>query len=148
MEIIFNLLCKCLELIGSIFGYSYKEISVIICIYGCPIICILSSIIIYLTIVHKTINKITIFKLFLLFISGLYIAANLTFFSLICEHYWESDMNLLFQQCKNDLELIAANCNITYEYCNIIIYVYLFFSILGINSGITYLIYKFLNAAK
>lgn len=132
MEIIFKILCGILYCIGLFFGYDYKEISVYICIYGCPIICILMSLILNITITNRLFKKVTVIKIILWLISCVYIAFNLTFFSYICQHY-SGDVYVIFDQCVRDLQYIAFTCNTTYEYCNIVIYVYLFFSIIIAN---------------
>ena len=43
MKIVFGILCGILYLIGLFFGLSYKEISIIICIYMCPAACVLCA---------------------------------------------------------------------------------------------------------
>lgn len=144
MEIIFKILCGILYLIGLLFDCSYKEISVYICIYAVPIICIISTLILNGMIVYKIVKKCTIFRLFLLIISYMYISLYLNIFAHICKHYQigYNTITQIFDQCMFDLLNISKICNISYEECNIYIYVYLFLGILGINSLITYLIKK------
>lgn len=144
MEIIFKVLCGILYLIGIALGYDYKEISVYICIYGCPIICIISAYIINVILIYKTTYKFNFYKIILWLISCFYIALNFTFFARICEHYNSNNLHYIFDQCVSDFQYLANSCNSTYEYCNIVIYVYLFFSIVLFNCGIGYICKKFL----
>lgn len=144
MEIIFKILCGILYLVGITLGYDYKEISVYICIYGCPIICIVSAYIMNIIIIYKMIFKINFYKIMLWIISCLYVSLNFNFFASICKHYNDSNIYYLFDQCVLDFQYLANTCNVSYEYCNIVIYIYLFFSILIINGVITYLIKKFI----
>ena len=141
---IFKILCGILYCIGLLFGLTYKEISVYICIYICPIICIVSAFLINIAITYKLAIKVTFTKLLMLLISYLYIAFNFNFFAKICQHYSLGNLNDKFNQCVNDFQTIALNCNTTYEYSNIIIYVYLFFGIIIFNILCSYLIKKYL----
>lgn len=148
MGLIFKLLCGILALIGMCFGLNYQEISVYLCIHGCPIICIITSLIIYIIISYKLCCKLSIFRLFLLVLSGLYVIVNLLVYSKICNHYCDSNINYLFNQCMNDLQQIAKICNTTYENVNLIIYVGLFFSILGFNGLSMKLLSKLQNHSQ
>lgn len=144
MEIVFKLLCGVLYLIGLCLGYDYKEISVYICIYGCPIVCIISALVIHLIVAYKLSKKFTVFKVILWILSGLYVALNLNFFASVCEHYNDSNLHVLFDQCVHDFQYLAETCGSTYEYCNIVIYVYLFFFVLIVNGIFSYLLKKLL----
>ena len=148
MEIIFKILCGILYCIGLAFVYDYKEISVFICIYGCPIICILTALLINVIITNKLFSKFTAIRVFYFLISYVYLAFNLTFFAKICEHYSNDNIHYLFDQCVKDFQYLAASCNSTYEYCNIVIYVYLFFGIVAFNLLIAFLLKKYLKNSR
>lgn len=142
MEIIFKILCGILCCIGLLFDCSYKEISVYICIYIVPIMCIINTLILNGIVIYKIVKKCTIFRLFLLLVSYMYISLHLNVFSYICKHYqvgYNTTIQI-FDQCMFDLMDISKKCNISYEECNIYIYVYLFLGILGINFLISYLV--------
>ena len=134
MGLIFKILCGILALIGMCFGLTYQEISVYLCIHGCPIICIITALIIYIIANYKLFCNFTVFRLLIVLVSGVYVVLNLLFYSKICEHYCNPNINYLFNQCMQDLQNIAKICNTTYEKANLIIYVGLFFSILGFNG--------------
>lgn len=43
VTLIFGILCGILYCIGLLFGRSYEQISIDICIYACPIVCIICA---------------------------------------------------------------------------------------------------------
>lgn len=122
MNYVFYFLCGCLYVIGQVFGLSYKEISVYICIYACPIICILCALVSILKGNIRTIFGRVRFSINTALLL-LYIPITGTFWN----HYEEvADP---FQLCVDDITQIANHLHITYQECNIYIYCYLFFSI-------------------
>jgi hypothetical protein len=144
MELIFKILCGILYLIGMGFGYNYTEISVYICIYGCPIICIFTALLINISCIWSLIKRITFFKGFNLILSFLYTSLHFVVFARICEYYnvKTATNTQIFNQCVADFQNLAQICGTTYEHCNIVIYVYFFFTILFINLLIGYIIKK------
>lgn len=122
MAISFKILCGALAAIGSLLGFSYKEISVIVCIYCVPCICVLCAL---LDLYHwRNISRIK---------NCLFFATNLTilwFYYWVITLYWDryplSDMDKSFMTCMNDIKNIAHSGNITYEECNIYIYCVIF----------------------
>ena len=123
MNSIFYFLCGCLYVIGLVFGLSYKEISVVICIYACPIICILCAL---LSILKGNIRT---------FFGRVRFSANTTLlilYLIITDMFWKHYDSLAdpFQVCMDDLIRISKELNITYQECNIYVYCYLFFSII------------------
>ena len=123
MNSIFYFLCGCLYVIGLVFGLSYKEISVYICIYACPIICVLCALASVLKGNIRTFFGRVRFSVNTALLI-LYMSLTGTFWS----HYGE--VMDPFQLCVDDITRIANNMHITYEECNIYIYCYLFFSII------------------
>lgn len=144
MELIFKILCGILYLIGMCFGYNYTEISVYICIYGCPIICIFTTLLINISCICSLTKRITFFKIFNLILSFLYTSLYLAVFARICEYYnvKTATNTQIFNQCVADFQNLAQICGTTYEHCNIVIYVYFFFTIIFINLFIGYIIKK------
>lgn len=130
MNSLFYFLCGCLYVIGQAFGLTYKEISIYICIYGCPIICIVCAAIA------------AIFADLRSFWGQLRFSVNTALFIL---YWWKTKtfwihygilpdefggrVSDTFQLCVDDITKIANDLNITYQECNIYIYCYLFFSI-------------------
>ncbi len=135
MEIIFDILCGCLYLIGKIFGLSYKDISVYICIYGCPIICIFS---VGLSLCFGNIRT---------WLGRILLSANIILLHLyicIANGFWEHFEAYPdpFQQCVDDLMLISRNLNITYAECNIYVYCVLFPLIVLLHLSQVFLFWK------
>lgn len=126
--LIFGFLCGILYLIGLLFGRSYEQISIDICIYACPIICIVCA---FLSgFVYKNSWSGRIGKSFNYALGIMYIFTAQFFW----EHYnrpfiTDGDTHAIFMLCKDDLETIARNVHLTYEQVNLYIYCYLFFGI-------------------
>lgn len=114
VKIIFMFLCGCLYLIGLPFGWTYKESSVYICIYFCPILCDLCAFISLFSCNIKTFWGRFRFSVNLLLFMY-YIGATKSIFN----HYSVSDP---FELCMNDITKIANSMHISYEACNLWIY--------------------------
>lgn len=143
--ILFKILCGILAAIGMCFGLNYQEISVYLCIHGCPIICILAALVLNIVITSKLVDKCTFFRILLWILSSLWIAFNLLFYSSICQHYSDPAIHHIFNQCVYDFQCIAKECNTTYEHANLIIYTVLFPSIVIGNVFLIYLTKKLLK---
>lgn len=134
MSAIFYFLCGCLYVIGLVFGLTYKEVSVVVCIYACPIICILCAL---LSVLKGNIRTFFGRVRFSVNTTLLILYINIT--SMFWTHYFDYmgplgdadylDFTGAFQLCVDDLTKISRELNITYEECNIYVYCYLFPSI-------------------
>jgi hypothetical protein len=153
MDIIFEILCGCLYVIGLCLGWDYKEASVNICIYWWPIICVLSTIPIIIGLcvrIYK--NRHRWVSLYLLPISGLYTMAYCFIGDLMIEHYEEVPQSAenpipdVFNACLHDFQAIAAQCGTTYAHANMIIYLELFFLIIFVNGVLTYFAFPHKNS--
>lgn len=129
MVIIFKILCGLLAGIGFLLGFNYEEISILICVYAVPIICILCCI---LSIYHW--RKIQYIK------NRLFCTINLVllyFYIHMAKMYTEiypyEHTHESFVRCMDDITNIANKLNISYEECNIYIYCYLFGLIIFIH---------------
>lgn len=163
IKTVFAICCGILYAIGWCLGYDYKEISVYICIHIIPIVCIISATIPNLIVVSKLRSNSSclnaFFKLILWNITGIRVFLYVTFYGFILRHYGYHNLSiynperivdvnkqhLIFDQCAIDLQHIAEICGTTYEYVNIVIYVYLFLAILIFNGLISYLLKRFLK---
>lgn len=119
INIIFYALCGVLYVIGLIFGWTYKETSIYICIYGCPIICILSAL---LSVIYCGIKS--LFRTFICSIN----ASLLIFYIILTKIFWVHFLcsQDKFELCKYDLINIAGKLGITYNECNLYVYCILF----------------------
>ena len=100
LKLVFMFLCGCLYLIGLPFGLSYKETSIYICIYACPIICIISAL---LSLRYSTIKT---------FLGRCRISLNISlliFYIGITNMFWKhyGEVKDPFARCMNDLIDIA-----------------------------------------
>lgn len=147
MEIIFEILCGCLYVIGLIFGWDYKETSVYICIYLWPILCVLISLLPTVALVRNIVyNKRRILSIIGIPFAMLYTMVYVAIAGKLEEHYENSyligGINAQFDQCMRDLQQIASMCETTYAMVNLKIYVEFFIIILIANILIYYLLVK------
>lgn len=147
MEIIFEILCGCLYVIGLVFEWNYKETSVYICIYLWPILCVLISLLPTVALVHNIIyNRRRILSIIGIPFAMLYTTLYSSIAGGLIEHYEYSRLrggiNAQFNQCMRDLQEIASMCETTYAMVNLKIYVELFIIILIANILIYYLLVK------
>ena len=149
-KFIFMGLCGLLYVLGLLFGWNYQETSVYVCIYLWPILCILST----LPIIYYNIKKIVVKGkgyIALLF-SFLYNYSYIIVFTCVLQHYslietpiGKNSINIVFNQCYQDLIQIASTCNTTYEIVNLVIYVLLFLIIMFVNTLIPLKLKKSIN---
>lgn len=143
MELIFKILCGGLYFIGSCFNLTYKEVSIIICIYLWPIICTLSTIPLVVSSFKLLVNK-TMLGLFCTIFSLGYTLMYITFSILVMKSYSISDSDFSFDRCVINLTEIANGLNMSYAELNICIYVVGFILIVSFNLLVAYLIKRFL----
>ena len=140
--LIFGFLCVILCLIGFIFGFTYEEISVYVCIYVWPALCVAMPMVIALVALYNWIKKLSLWNTINLALStgativfGIYAKLFYQFYSfrpLLIEG--ESPVNLdtvhgKFVACAHDLKLMASQLGMTYEEVNLWVYCYLFLAI-------------------
>lgn len=145
---IFLACCGVLYLIGLCLGLSYKESSVVICIYLCPIVCI--ALATACTAISYDIKK--FWNRLSAIINGglLLVYINLTI--LFWKHYlstklldnadghfaglqYGATMEQQFDTCVYDLQTIAHNLGISYEEVNLIIYCVLFTGVVFFHAA-------------
>ena len=120
--LVFGFLCGILYLIGLLFGRSYEQISIDICIYACPVICIVYAFLtgwVYSNSWSGRIGKAFNYSLGLIYI-------------LIARFFWNhysGPTHYVFSLCMNDLKSIAKSLGCSYEQINLYIYCHLFFGI-------------------
>ena len=141
IKIFFEVLCGLLYAIGLCFGWDYRETSVYICIILWPALCVLSTLPITIGLIHRiVVNKGRWKSVVALPFAWLYTSCYIFFTILIYAYYTDPIyQNNPFDMCMNDLQRIASECNTTYEYVNIAIYVYLFALIVLVNGILAYI---------
>lgn len=141
-HLIFGFLCGILYLVGLIFGYSYEEISVYVCIYGWPALCVAMPTVIALVALYNWIKELSVWNTINLALSS----GTAIVFSLYAQLFYQfyNDRPLAleagnpikldsahdkFVACVQDLTTMASELNMTYEEVNLWVYCYLFLAI-------------------
>ncbi len=131
--LIFTLLCGVLYIIGLIFGLTYQEVSVYICVYAVPVICTLSVFVINLVLLHKLVlSKNRFLTCVLLFISFIHLMLYIANTEVLFDIY-NQPVDLCFNVVMTSLRDIAKNSGTTYEFVNLLIYCIIFPLIVGFN---------------
>lgn len=136
-NLVFGLLCGMLHLVGGIFGCTYEEISVYICIYGWPALCVAMPTIISLVALHNWVKKCSLWNTFNFALSACvtYIFSRIASLLIgLYTHGYETHAHLetihdKFAACVEDLMVMAHQLGMTYEEVNLWIYCYLFMAI-------------------
>ena len=131
MELIFDILCGGLLLIGLAFGLNYEEISVYICIYLWPILCSLMVSMVAVAAIYRWILKNSFLNAIVASCSTF---ATYLFYKLSYQfiEYYElsgdnqNGIHQMFSLCMNDINIIARNIGMSYAEVNLYIYCYLF----------------------
>lgn len=147
IKLIFGFLCGVLYIIGLIFNLTYQEISVYVCIYLWPIICIFSTFVIIYYLIKWILlnNKHRIYNIIGLILATFYSYTYILIFDKILTHYnvKHHSINKIFNLCYMDLIEISHKLNISYEDLNLYIYCYLFILIMIFNFSLTFMINRF-----
>lgn len=121
VDLIFKFLCGCLYLIGLPFNWTYQETSIYICIYACPVICIISAVISLFSC-----SIMTWWGRFRFSFNATLLLIYLQLTNVFWEHYFNDFAPEPFAQCVEDITEIANEMHISYEECNLWIYCVLF----------------------
>ena len=123
IEIIFGILAGLLYGIGLLFGWTYEEASVYICIYMCPIVC--DALAIY-TAIRGFVKK----KMRYAVVNGALSVLYLAITAVIFVHYIPMSIMAQFNDCMYTLQDWSKALGISYWAINLLIYVVLFFGII------------------
>ena len=141
-HIVFTFLCGCIYLIGMLFGWSYQDASVYICIYACPWICITCAALSLLNCTTKTFlgscrtalnSSLLIVYYILAYGFWAYYDVDASPFETIIRDEYAPAVPNPFAQCVADITSIANTLGISYEACNLLIYCGLFGSIVAFH---------------
>ena len=141
-HLIFGFLCGMLYLVGWVFGFTYEEISVYICIYGWPALCVAMPTVIALVALYNWIKKLTLWNTINLALSAGTTIVFSIYAKLFYQFYSNRPMALeagtpikldsahdKFMACVQDLTIMANELGMTYEQINLWVYCYLFLAI-------------------
>jgi hypothetical protein len=130
-----------LFLLGKSLGLSYKQISVIFNLYLQGGILFVSGMMPLAAITWRLIEQDNNNGLFLLLMSLSYATIYVVAFIRLIQHY-HLPMDYSFDLCVRDLQAISRKWNISYHAVNLVIFIWWWLSLVGINC---YLTYTFLN---
>ena len=118
--------------LGSIFGLTYKKISVVFNLWLQGAVLMLSGVAPVAACMWKLATVCPpiwmAVAVLLLAYAGIYVCG----FRLLLRHY-RLPFDSAFQLCVEDLEYLANRCHTTYEIVNLIIFVFLFLFLVGLN---------------
>lgn len=129
MERIFDSLCKCLALIGKLFGWDYYKASVLICIHLWPLLCVVMALVM-LAMAFLSANPLWIS------VCSIYVLFNLFGYWLAIKHYYPGTIDEIFTHCYSDLMTIAKEWHTTYAIVNLIVYVLAFILIMTLDVSL------------
>lgn len=142
MGLIFQILCGILYVIGLLFGWTYQEVSIEICLKWWPWICFFSTLPIIIGLIKRIItNKKRWFAVYLLPFAISYSTIYYLVIKLINYRYFKISVDP-FNDCMNDLIHIASKCDMTYAEVNLHIYVTFFLILIITNYVLTKLAFK------
>ena len=140
-ECVFGVCCGCLYGLGLIFGYSYKEICVIINIYLESFLCLLSVLWVTWITIRRHIRTKTVENGILMAGGISYGVVGIALFLWICNHYY-MPLNDAFDLCCHELIQLSKEYHTTYNNVNYIIFIIFFLVFILGNIGIVKLIKK------
>ena len=143
-QLVFGFLCGMLYVAGYIFGLSYEEISVYVCIYLWPALCVAMPTIVAMVALYNWVKKLTPWNTINLALSSGVASMFSVFAALFYQFYSYRPMYFDFEArttmrldtihdkfvaCWSDLTRMANDLGMTYEEVNLWVYCYLFMAI-------------------
>lgn len=141
VEMIFYAFCAILYGIGCLFGMTYQESSVYICIYLWPILLGASSLPILCNGIRRAIKRRSLISFLHLFLSGAYVSIFGVLCVIMWRHYNQPTIAEQFNKCMDDLIVSAEKFGISYSALNLLFFIVLFAIVVLMNYGI----YRFQN---
>lgn len=140
-ECFFEVCCGLVYVVGLAFGFTYKQICVIINIYLEAGLCLLSALWVTWTSIKRFVHEKSGGNGILMTSGIIYGLAFLVGFYLICQHY-AMPLENAFDLCYRELHLLANNYHTTYNIVNYVIFILLFLVIIVGNMILVKLIGK------
>ena len=137
----FMLCAGFLLLLGKSLGLNYKQISVIFNLYLQGGLLFVSGIMPLAAITWKLIEQYNNYGLFLFLMSLSYATIYVVAFVWLIRHY-HLPMDYSFDLCVSDLQTVSRKWHISYHAVNLVIFIWWWLSLIGINC---YLSYTLLN---
>ena len=137
----FGLCAAFLLLIGKLFGFSYKEISVIFNLWIQGAVLMISGLLPSVAQTVAIINEPSLTNGMFLFFFLIYASIYVVGFIVLLKHY-NLPYNDAFDLCVNDLLWIADKWHISYHAVNLVIFVLWWLSIVFVNIFLSYIIIR------
>lgn len=151
MTLILKILCSCFCGIGLLLGTSYQDLSVFICIYVYPLICILCSLLVPL-LTFKVLDFFSPFSKIWVTINIVISFFYMMFTSKIWEHFslFETPDLDKFKLWQININKIAEYMDMSYTEVNIYIYGYLFLVIIAFHTlpSLIAILYRHIKKVK
>lgn len=140
-ECFFEVCCGLIYVVGLAFGFTYKQICVIVNIYLEAGLCLLSALWVTWTSIKRFVHEKTGCNGIIMTSGIMYGLAYLVGFYLICQHY-AMPMENAFDLCYRELLHLAKCYHTTYNIVNYVIFILLFLVITVLNIILVKLIGK------
>ena len=132
-----------LMLLGKLCGLTYKQISVVFNLWLQGAILVLSAILpLVISVIHIC-GGFTFPRLFLIIFLVLYALAYIWAFLRMLHHY-HLPVDMAFDRCVHDLQILARKWHTSYQVVNLLIFVITFLFILSLNLYMSYFIYMWM----
>lgn len=130
-----------LNLLGKLFGLTYKQISVVFNLWLQGVALVLSAILPAVLSVCLLCSGFSVWRLLLVCFLVVYALLHVWAFLRMIRHY-HLPFNDAFDLCVDDLKELAGRWHTTYQIVNLLIFVIAFLFLLAVNMGLSYLIFQ------
>jgi uncharacterized membrane protein HdeD (DUF308 family) len=137
----FVLCTSFLRLLGKCFRLNYKQISVIFNLYFQGALLLISGVLPLISAFKNVIIGPNWYGWVLLFVCALYFSIYIIGFIAIIRHY-HLPLENAFDTCVKDLLLVAEKWHISYQTINLIIFIFWWLTLIGVNICFSYCIVK------
>ncbi len=135
----FVLCTSFLRLLGKCFRLNYKQISVVFNLYFQGALLLISGALPLISAFENVIINLNWRGWVLLFVCAFYFGIYIIGFIAIIRHY-HLPLEYSFETCVKDLLLIAEKCHISYQAINLIIFIFWWLTLIGVNVCFSYCI--------
>ena len=130
-----------LLLLGKLFGLTYKQISVVFCLWVQGAVLTLSGLAPFGVVAYKLFESFSMSIFVLAIVSLLYCIIYVYAFIKMLQHY-HLPFNSAFDLCVYDLQRIAKRWHTTYQVVNLLIFILFYLILIGLNVLICYYLFS------
>ena len=136
----FGLCVLFLLLLGKLFGLTYKQISVVFNLWVQGAVLVLSGLAPFGIAIYKLLESFSMGWLLLTIIFAVYGMAYVYAFIKMLQHYHLPFIDA-FELCVVDLQLLAKKWHTTYQMVNLLIFIFFYLILIGVNVLISYYLF-------